>query len=106
MPIEGESAAGRKRRLAASKEGSKIVADEFATALTRRRAAERIGVHPGTLAKWEQAGVVKPRTVKILGSPTKVYDERDIEFGKRVVQILAEDRGRVSLKEAAKRARS
>jgi transcriptional regulator with XRE-family HTH domain len=105
VPIEGETRAGRNRRLAASKEGSQIVADEFGKVLTRKRLAERLGVHPHTVARWEQVGVVKPKTKVVLGSRTKVFDESDVALGKLVLAILQAEPGRVSLREAAKRAR-
>ena len=82
-----------------------MVSAEFASALTRRRFAHAVGISTKTLRRWEAEGVVKPRQQLVLNSPTWVFREQDVDYAKRVIAILRSESGRVSLKDAAKRAR-
>jgi hypothetical protein len=104
-PIRGERPAGRRRRLAASAAGGERTQAIFAEVLTRRRYCEAVGVHPNTLVRWEQAGVVKPEMREVGDVPTRVFTEAQVAFGIRLRQVLAENNGRLSLAEAAKLAR-
>ncbi len=108
VPIDNESPAGRKRRLAASRRGAKTVERAWKSerALTRRRYCELVGIHPNTLKRWERTGLLDPELVSVMGSPTRVFNEQDVDFGRRLIAVLREEPGRYSLSEAARRARS
>ncbi len=95
-----------QRRRQASAEGAEIVRATFDAAITRRRLAELVGISTTTVRRWEVAGVIQPRTEVILGSPTKVFDRAEIAFGRRLIAILRERRGTISLEEAATEARA
>ena len=95
-----------RQRRAASPRGAAAVKQAFDEVLTRRRYAEQVGIHPTTLRRWEAAGVVSPTATAILGIPTRVYTETDVEIGRRVVQLLAEHAGVMSLEQAADAARA
>ena len=49
---------------------------------------------------------MSPTATAILGIPTRVYTEADVEIGRRVVQLLAEHAGVMSLAQAADAARA
>jgi MerR HTH family regulatory protein len=105
VPISGETPAGRRRRLEASRRGSRTVSEAFDGAVTRRRYSELVGIHPKTLKRWEDEGVVAPKLETIMNSPTRVFTDRDVEFGRRLIAILRQEPGRYSLSEAARKAR-
>jgi hypothetical protein len=94
------------QRRAASALGAAAVKRAFDDVLTRRRYAERVGIHATTLRRWKTAGVVSPTRTEILGIPTLIYTEDDVEIGRRVVQLLAEHAGVMSLEQAAETARA
>lgn len=79
-----------------------MVQAEFAAVLTRRRFCEVVGIHKTTLRRWEAAGVVVPRTETIMGSPTKVFEREDVVFGRRLVELLHQESGTVSVVDAAR----
>jgi DNA-binding transcriptional MerR regulator len=95
----------KRRQLRGSRRGSAAVQREFARAITRRRFCELVGIHQTTLEKWERRGIVVPRLETILNSPTRVFNERDVEFGRRLIVLLRERQGMLSLEEAARLAR-
>ncbi|HKG03135.1 MAG TPA: hypothetical protein VKB03_08125 [Conexibacter sp.] len=90
-----------ERQRDGSRRGADLVRAEFAAALTRRRYCEIVGIHDMTLKRWERAGVLQPRTQVILNSPTRVFVPEDVAFGKRLIGVLRERSGTVSLVEAA-----
>jgi hypothetical protein len=96
---ERRDAARRQRE--GSRKGADLVRAEFAAALTRRRYCEIVGIHEMTLKRWERAGVLSPRTEVILNSPTRVFLPEDVGFGKRLIGVLRERSGTLSLTEAA-----
>jgi hypothetical protein len=65
-----------------------------------------VGIHPTTLRRWEGAGVVTGGRKTILGSPTTVFNEADVELGRRLIAALRERPGELSLTAAARIARS
>ena len=54
-----------------------------------------------TVRRWEMAGVVSPKREVILGSPTYVFDRGDVDFGQRLISLLRERQGELSLGDAA-----
>lgn len=93
----------RQRR--GAQRGAQMVQAEFAAALTRRRFCELVGIHSTTLRRWEAAGVVTPKLETIMRSPTYVFARVDVAFGRRLVALLQEQSGRISLIEAAEQLR-
>jgi hypothetical protein len=77
----------------------------FAHLMTRRRYAEAVGVHLKTVVNWEKHGVVKPRTRYVGSTPVRTFTQVQVDFGKRLKAVLAENNGRISVVEAAKLAR-
>lgn len=94
------------RQRVGAKHGGEIVRAEFASALTRTRYCEIVGIHETTLRRWEKAGIVRPAIQTILKSPTRVFTTDEVRFGKRLVEMLRRHRGTVSLAEAAEMVRS
>jgi hypothetical protein len=92
---------GERQRRAASKRGAATVKQAFAEVLTRRVFAERVGVHPTTVRRWEALGIITPRRESVLGIPTLTFTEADVEFGKALAQILASRPGELTLHQAA-----
>jgi len=88
-----------------SAQGAALVSSEFAAVLTRRRFCELVGIHKTTLRRWEAAGVVRPEMQSVLSIRTAVFPEADVTIGREIVRLLAENSGRLSLKEAAEIAR-
>jgi hypothetical protein len=101
MPDERNRSTGARRRLAGSRSGGEVVRSRFGEALTRRRYCELVGIHPTTLRRWEGAGVVRPSLETILGSPTYVFQQADVAFGKRLAALLRRRPGELSLAQAA-----
>lgn len=95
--------ASKRRQLEGSRRGSAAVKAEFDSAITRRRYAELVGIHATTLQKWERHGVVKPRLATILNSPTRVFTNEDVEFGKKLIALLRQRPGELSVKDAARK---
>lgn len=107
MPIQSESEEGRRRRLEGSRKGALTVQQLFGEVLTRKRFAAEVGIATvKTLKRWEEAGVVTPTLRQVGNVDTYVFTEADVEVGKRVKRILAEQNGRLTLAEAARLARS
>lgn len=96
---------GAAKRLAGSRKGAETIREAFAQTLTRRHFAQLVGIHPTSLMRWEKAGIVTPTTTTVLGITTKVYTDKDVEFGHIVVRLLNAERGRLSLTDAAALAR-
>ena len=96
--LPGES---KRRQLEGSQRGAESVRSDFASATTRRRFCELVAIHPTTLKKWEKQGVLRPRLKTILNSPTRVFSEEDVEFGRRLIALLRARPGEFSLEEAA-----
>jgi hypothetical protein len=96
---------GRPARLEASRLGAAAVQASFGAVLTRRRFAELVGISTTTVRRWETAGVVVPRLEIVLGSPTKVFQPTDVEFGRRLASMIRRHPGEFSLAEAAARLR-
>lgn len=88
-------------RRKAGRQGGQAVKATFGVEITRRRFADLIDVAPSTIRRWETAGIVEPRTERILNSPTKVFDADDVEFGRLLIAVLRKRSGEVSLWEAA-----
>ena len=72
-----------QKRRAASALGAAAVKRAIDGVLIRRRYAERVGIHATTLRRWESAGVVSPTRTEILGIPTLVYTDDDVEIGRQ-----------------------
>ncbi len=89
------------RRLAGSKRGSDLVRARFDAVLTRKRFCDLVGISVTTLRRWENAGVVEPHIEIVLGSPTKVFQADDVEFGHRLRAEIERRPGELSLREAA-----
>ena len=96
---------GVRRRLAGSRRGSAAVKAEFEEAITRRRYCELVGIHATTLKKWERERVVEPELIEILNSPTRVFTQADVRFGRRLIKLLKAHPGEFSVADAAARAR-
>ncbi len=99
------SEAGKQRRAMGSRRGAQAVQARFAEAITRKRFAALVGIHVTTVKRWESAGIVKPRMQEIIGIPTLVFRDTDVEFGRRVVARLREHPGELTLARAAELAR-
>lgn len=93
---------GERQRRAASKRGAAAVQRAFAGALTRRVFAERVGIHMTTVRRWEALGVVTPTRQAVLGIPTLIFTEADVEFGMALAQLLKKRPGELSLEQAAR----
>lgn len=105
VPISGETAEGRQRRLDASKRGSQTVAREFERAITRKQFCARVGIHANTLARWERAGIVAPELRVVMGSQTRIFTKDDVRFGRQLITLLRNRPGELTLAEAAALAR-
>jgi hypothetical protein len=92
---------GERQRRAASKRGGATVKQAFAEVLTRRLFAERVGIHRTTVRRWEALGIITPTPESVLGIPTLVFTEADVEFGKALAQVLASRPGELTLHQAA-----
>ena len=79
-----------------------MVKAKFDAAITRKRYCELVGIHPTTLQKWERQGVVEPRLVQILNSPTRVFSKDDVRFGKKLIALLRARPGELSIRDAAR----
>jgi hypothetical protein len=101
IPGRRPSGDARRRQLNGAERGGEATRSAFAQALTRQRFAERVGVNVATVRRWELAGAVSPRIEVILGSPTHVFDDADVEFGRNLIAVLRARSGEVSIKEAA-----
>lgn len=91
----------RERMLAGSRAGSRAVSQEFGEKLTRKRFCQEVGIHPTTLRRWESAGVVSPNFETVLGSRTAVFEQADLDRGKRIASLLKDNPGEMSLSRAA-----
>jgi transcriptional regulator with XRE-family HTH domain len=95
----------KERQLKGSAHGAEVVRSRFAQKLTRRRFCDLVGVHPTTLRRWERAGIVRPRLEEVLGSPTWVFSEEDVAFATRLIGLLRDHPGQLTLADAAVAAR-
>ncbi len=84
-----------------SERGSKLVSEEFASKLTRRRFCDDVEIHRNTLKRWEAAGVFEPTFEDVLGSRTALYTQGDIERGRAIAKLLKANPGEMSLRRAA-----
>ena len=82
------------------------MSEAFAAAITRRRFCELVGIHKTTLRRWEEAGIVTPRMVPILGIDTWVFEEADVELGSGIADLVRQAPGQVSLQDAARLVRA
>jgi hypothetical protein len=94
------------RQLEGGRRGGELTRATFAAALTRKRYAELVGINITTVRRWEMAGVVTPKQEVILGSPTYVFDRGDVDFGRRLIDLLRERPGELSVGAAAELVRS
>lgn len=90
-----------ERILEGAELGGEMTRKKFAESITRRRFCEEVGIHRNTLKKWEQLGIVKPGFEEILKSRTAVYMPDDVERGKRIATLIADNFGTMSIKRAA-----
>jgi hypothetical protein len=88
-----------------ARRGREAIRAEFASALTRKRYCELVGIHKTTLKRWEASGIVKPTRVSIRGIETWVFDEADVEAGREIARLLRDNPGQLSLQQAAVRVR-
>jgi hypothetical protein len=93
-------------RLRASRLGGQSVKASFGAVLTRRRYAELVGISLTTVRRWETAGIVRPASEVVLGSPTMVFKPADVEFGRRLATLVRSRLGELSLEDAASAVRS
>ncbi len=70
--------------------------------ITRRRFCELVGVHPTTLKKWEKRGLVQPELAIVMNSPTRVFTDADVQWGRTLIALLRSRPGELSVEEAAK----
>lgn len=101
VPTEPDTQDSQTRQQAGATRGARLVQAEFAAVLTRRRYCELVGIHATTLRRWEAAGVVTPTLETVMRIPTNVFDRKDVAFGCRLVEMLSEQSGRLSLAHAA-----
>lgn len=101
VPISGETPEGRQRRLEAARRGSETVAREFDRVITRKQFTARVGIHANTLARWERAGIIAPELQVVMGSPTRVFTNDDVRFGRRLITLLRDRPGELTLAAAA-----
>lgn len=73
----------------------------FGAVITRRRLAELIGVSSNTIRNWELAGALEPRREEILGSPTVVFEPADVDFGLKLIALLRQHNGELTIGQAA-----
>ena len=76
---------------------------DFASVITRRRYCELVGIHPTTLRKWERRGLVQPQLSRVMNSPTRVFTDADVQWGRKLIALLRSEPGGLSVDEAAKR---
>jgi hypothetical protein len=88
-----------------SRRGGARVREEFEGVITRKRYCELVGIHRTTLKRWERAGVVEPVMQSVIGIRTATYAPGEVEVGRLAAQLLEENRGALSLKDAFERAR-
>lgn len=95
------TARGERERRAASKRGGAAVQQAFGEVLTRRVFAGRVGIHMTTVRRWEAHGIIVPTREDVLGIPTLIFNESDVEFGKALAQLVRDRPGELSLHQAA-----
>jgi hypothetical protein len=83
-----------------------VVSEQFAQIVTRRRYCELVGIHMSTLKRWERAGVVRPELKPVIGIMTWIFSAADVEFGRRLAELLGSRPGELSLAQAAEIVRS
>lgn len=101
----GQAAAAERIR-EGSKRGSARVQAEFAQVITRKRFCELVGIHATTLKRWERGGFVRSEKRPVLGIPTTVFTTEEVEVGKRVTRLLADNPGVMTVEEAFSRVRA
>lgn len=84
-----------------AEQGGELTREIFAAHITRKRFCEEVGIHRNTLKKWEAQGIFTPKFVEILKSRTAVYEPEDVERGKRIVSLVADNFGTMTVKRAA-----
>ena len=89
-----------------SARGGRRVEVEFAQAITRRRLCRLVGIHPSTLRRWENIGVIAPKMKPIMGTITAVFIDEDVEFARALAKTLQANPGQLSVPEAARLIRS
>jgi hypothetical protein len=103
MPQPESTSEAKRRQLEGSRRGAEAVRAEFGAAITRRRYCELVGVHPTTLRKWEKRGLVQPELAAVMNSPTRVFTDADVEWGRALIALLRARPGEMSVEDAAKR---
>lgn len=81
--------------------GGESVKQKFAEHITRSYFCDAVGIHRNTLKKWEKLGIFTPGFTKILNIRTAVYSAEDVERGKRIAALIADNFGTMSVKRAA-----
>lgn len=84
-----------------AEQGGELTRQKFAEQITRNRFCEEVGIHRNTLKKWESQGIVTPTFVEILRSRTAVFEPSDVERGKRIARLIADNVGTMSIRRAA-----
>ena len=92
----------RSRACSGTNSVGRAVQAEFRQVITRRRYSELVGIHPTTLRRWQAAGILRSWVETVLNSPTHVFQESDVAFGKRLADVLRERPGELNLREAAR----
>lgn len=77
----------------------------FEQVITRKRFCELVGIHSNTLKRWESMGVVDPRLVHVARVPTRVFSDKDVAFGRRLIGLLRSRSGEISIADAAEQVR-
>lgn len=88
-------------RSEAGKRGARTVKAAFGAAVTRRRLAELVGASPSTIKRWEGLGVIRPKFDVILGSTTAVFEPEDVAFAQRLIVLLRDKNGEITVQDAA-----
>jgi hypothetical protein len=105
MPARRLSSKAARRRLAGSRRGAEAIKASFSNVITRTRYCELVGIHRTTLRRWEREGVMRPALLPVRNIPTHVFTEDDVDLGRRLVALLKDGSGRLSLAEAKRQAR-
>ena len=82
-------------------QGGELTRKVFAEHITRKRFCDQVGIHRNTLKKWEKLGIVEPQFVEILKSRTAVFNQEDVERGKQIAALIADNAGTLTVKQAA-----
>ena len=84
-----------------AQQGGELTRKAFAEHITRKRFCDEVGIHRNTLKKWEKLGIVEPQFLEILKSRTAVFEQKDVERGKQIATLIADNAGTLTVKQAA-----